>query len=644
MSAHPRMAWPFFLAFLAVCLGSAAAFAEPGKVSDPADLEAFFDGALSVQLESGHIAGAVVSVVAGDKMVFAKGYGYADAPAMRKVDPDKTLFRIGSISKLFTWTAVMQQVEEGKLDLDTDVNKYLRDVQVPATFEQPITLKHLMTHTPGLEDNFLGLFARQPEEGRSLADLFRGQVPRRVRPPGALAGYSNHGTALAGLVVADVTGMSWEDYVEKRILQPLGMEHTLVRQPVKEKMPPEMSRGHKWEGDHFTAHDFEYIPLLAPAGTIGTTGADAAKFMLAYLHDGQLGDKRILRAETVRKMRESLFRPDPKTSSMCYGFFEQRHSGQLVLGHGGATEWFHSLMQLVPEQKVGFFVSFNTDTGAGVAGPLFDAFMQRYFPQTEPTALTPPSDFKQRAAQFAGEYGSTRYSHSTLTKLMALVSVFKVSVNDDDTLTIGLGDNAHRYVEVEPMVVRQVDGTRKFVFQKDDKGRIAYLFPADTAALAAVRHEWYESSGAQLGLLIGCVVVFLTALLFWPVIAFSLRGLTSPNIIRTRFSAALSWIGWLTSAVYLAILVGLGIVLTDVNSIAYGVTPALKGLLLTSQLGAALAGLTVIACVIAWKQRYWRLSGRLHYTLVALAGIGMTWFFYYWNLLTFGLQVAQGNG
>src|SRR6516164_643471 len=124
----------------------AAALAKPGNVTDAADLEAFFDGAINVQLESKHIAGAVVSVVAGDKVVFKKGYGYADVEARRHVDPDKTLFRIASISKLFTWTAVMQQVEEGKLDLDADVNTYLKDVQIPPAFDKPVTLKNLLTH------------------------------------------------------------------------------------------------------------------------------------------------------------------------------------------------------------------------------------------------------------------------------------------------------------------------------------------------------------------------------------------------------------------------------------------------------------------------------------------------------------------
>ena len=192
-----------------------------GNVQDRADLEAFFDGAIPVQLDSKHIAGAVVAVVSGDKVVFSKGYGYADIENRRKVDPEKTMFRIASISKLFTWTAVMQQVEEGKLDLDADINTYLKEVKVPSGYDKPVTLKNLLTHTPGFEDYVLGLFAHSPKDLPPLAEVLREQMPARVAAPGVISSYSNHGTALAGYAVACASGKSWEDYIEQRILQPL---------------------------------------------------------------------------------------------------------------------------------------------------------------------------------------------------------------------------------------------------------------------------------------------------------------------------------------------------------------------------------------------------------------------------------------
>jgi CubicO group peptidase (beta-lactamase class C family) len=611
---------------------------QAGRVSDPADLEAFFDGAISVQMESQHIAGAVVALVVGDKVVFTKGYGYADLEGRRKVDPQKTLFRIASISKLFTWTAVMQQVEEGKLDLDADINQYVKDVKIPATYDRPITLKHLLTHTPGFDDYVIGLFAHNPEEVRPLGELLKEQMPSRVRPAGEIASYSNHGTALAGYAVACVSGMPWEDYVEQRILQPLGMKHTLVRQPAKAKLPADLSIGYEWKDGRFKANEFEYIPM-APAGCVSTTAADIAQFMLAHLHDGQLGGARILKAETARRMRDPLFRHDAKTTAMCYGFWEQERNGVRIVGHGGDTLWFHSLLQLIPERGVGFFVSYNTDKSQeGSRDALFDAFLRRYFPAPDPPRIAAKGDFRERAQRIAGEYVITRYSHTSLTKLMALVSALKVSVNDDDTLSIGsgLGESSRRYVEVEPFVFREVDGLGKIVFQEDENGRVRYLFPADWAAVSAERRKWYELEVVQFGLLIGSVAIFASALLFWPSLAFSLRGLKSPNINRSRFSGLLSCLAWLLCVVCLGFLIGLGVVLKDPEEIAFGMTAPLYALLAATQFCAGLSAITVLACLLAWKNRYWRFTGRLHYTLVALAGVGFTWFLYHWNLLTVG--------
>ncbi len=636
----------------AVCLCSLAAFAQDppkankpapdraavkaGNVSDPADLEAFFDGVLYTQLDSKHIAGAVVAVVAGDKLVFSKGYGYADVAERRKVDPAKTMFRVASISKLFTWTAVMQQVERKKLDLDADVNTYMKDVKIPKTFDQPVTLKNLLTHTPGFEDYVIALFGHQPEDVRPLADVLNAQMPKRVRPPGVIASYSNHGTAMAGYAVACVSGQPWEDYVEQRILKPLGMEHTSVRQPAGDKLPADLSKGYKWEAGRFKEEGFEYVPA-APAGCISMSAGDAARFMLAHLHDGEFNGKRILEPATARRMREPLFRHDPNADAMCYGFMEERRNGQRMVGHGGDTIWFHSLLQLIPEKQVGVFISYNTDTGAGARDDVLNAFLNRYYPVPDPPRPEASGESRERLKRLAGEYVITRYSHSTPTKLSSLLGAFDVSPNDDGTLTVSIGMSSRRYAEVEPLHFRELDGPREMVFREGKDGRVAYLFPVNAPPVSAERREWYESSLAQWGLLGGSVAVFATALLMWPAIAFSVRGLQSPKIRRTHFSGLLSVFAWTLSAVAIAFAGGLAYILSDPNEIAFGLTPLLKGLLYAPPVCAGLTAVVVLGCLVAWVNRYWRFTGRLHYTLVALAGVGFTWFAYYWNLYPQGM-------
>src|SRR5262249_32882019 len=150
----------------------------------PAEMESFIDGFMALQLREAPAAGATVAVVKDGQLFFAKGYGYADIDKRVPVDPEKTLFRPGSISKTFTWTAVMQLVEQGKLNLDRDVNTYLREFKLPATFPAPVTLRNLMTHTAGFEDGAVGyLFKSSPSELVPIDQFLRAHVPTRVRPP-----------------------------------------------------------------------------------------------------------------------------------------------------------------------------------------------------------------------------------------------------------------------------------------------------------------------------------------------------------------------------------------------------------------------------------------------------------------------------
>lgn len=632
-----------FLTCTLLAIGQDAEPAVPkaGNVKDPADLEAFFDGAIRVQLDKKHIAGAVVSVVADNKVVFTKGYGYADIAARKPVDPEKTMFRIASISKLFTWTAVMQQVEAGKVDLNTDINRYLKDVTIPATFDQPITLKNLLTHTPGFEDMVIGLFAKEPDK-RPLGEILKSQIPLRVRPPGTLASYSNHGTALAGYVVECVSDQPWEEYIEQKIVKPLGMTHTLIRQPGKEQLPADLSKGYEWKGGQYIEKGFEYVPA-GPAGCISASAGDMAKFMLAHLNNGKLEDASILKPETARQMREPLFRHVEKVSPMGHGFIEEKHNGLTLVGHGGDTIYFHSTLQMIPEKGVGVFLSYNTITSAGEREAVIKAFMDRYFPVVWPARSKSIAGFAERASQVAGEYGNTRHSHTSITKLAALMSTTEVKVNDDETVTIGGGESARRYVEVEPYHYRELDGTREVVFQTDSQGNVVHLFNGNAPFSSAIKRKWYEQSMVQGGVAAVCAGLFLTAILVWPAVGWNLRGVNTAPVLRSGFSAFLSWMGWLMCIVILTFAVMLGMNLADPDGIIFGLTPMMQWLLLVPQVIAVLAGITLLGALIAWGMRYWRFLGRLHYTLVALAGAWFVWFLYHWNLLSWGMgDLKQG--
>ena len=203
--------------------------------NDPAELEAFLDDFFMRKMEEYHIAGAAISVVKDGQLFFAKGYGYADIENGVLVDPEQTIFRIGSNGKVFTWTAVMQLVEQGKLDLDADVNTYL-DFRIPDTFSQPITLKHLMTHTSGFDDRWLESLVSDDSELMSAREWLISNMPGPVRPPGEAAGYSNYNAMLAGYIVARVSGLPYEQYMQEYIFTPLGMTHSSAQSPLPENL------------------------------------------------------------------------------------------------------------------------------------------------------------------------------------------------------------------------------------------------------------------------------------------------------------------------------------------------------------------------------------------------------------------------
>ncbi|WBY08783.1 serine hydrolase [Sphingomonas sp. 7/4-4] len=258
-----------------------------------ADADAWLDGFMPYALARGDVAGAVVVVVKDGQVVTQRGFGYSDVAKRAPVDPATTLFRPGSTSKLYTWTAVMQQVEAGKLDLDADVNRYL-DFKIPPYQGKPITLRNIMTHTAGFEEIIKGLLTFD-KPVPSLGDVLKHRIPERIYAPGTTPAYSNYATALAGYIVERVSGMPFDDYIERNIFGRLGMQYASFRQPLPARLKPYMSQG--YELGSGPAKGYELIGM-APAGASAISGGDMAKFMIAHLANGGP----LLKPETAKLM------------------------------------------------------------------------------------------------------------------------------------------------------------------------------------------------------------------------------------------------------------------------------------------------------------------------------------------------------
>jgi CubicO group peptidase (beta-lactamase class C family) len=372
------------------------------------DLDTFYAGLVPYALHRADIPGAVLVVVKDGKILFAKGYGYADVKTKRPVDPATTIFRPGSVSKLFTWTAVMQLVQAGKIDLDADVNKYI-DFTIPPFDGKPVTMRNLMTHSSGFEETVRDLLVDRQDQVLPIDVYLKRRLPERIFPPGEVIAYSNYGATLAGYIVQRVSGEKFEDYIAKHIFTPLGMLHSTFVQPLPANLAPLMATGYL-DASAGKTKPFEYVDT-APAGSSSSTGIDMAHFMLAYLDGGTYNGYAMLKPATIKEMWTPQVAPEKGLPSFDLGFYQDDFNGLDIIGHGGDTVAFHSDLHLIPSKGIGFFVSFNSPGKEGavedVRNNLFKLFLNRYYPYTPKDEAT-VADPKKDAARVAGWYVSSR--------------------------------------------------------------------------------------------------------------------------------------------------------------------------------------------------------------------------------------------
>ena len=308
------------------------------------EVSLYADEVIVPMLEEQKIAGLTLSVVKDGEPILLRGYGYADAPAGIKVDPYRSMFRIGSIAKLFTWVAVMQLEEQGKLDLSANVNEYLTSFQLPEPHGKPLTMHDIMAHRPGYEDGGAGYMSyRDPAGVTSLRYAMETYIPAQVRAPGVAVAYSNYAVSLAGLIVEEISGQPFNNYVEEHIFEPLGMQYSSFREPLGNGHPegpianeliPHLAKGHWMPEDTHQIAGYEYIHATGPSGSASNSAADMARFMIAMLQNGEFEGKRILKAETVERMKERYYNEHPQGQSFAHGFMNGTHKGYEFFGHG----------------------------------------------------------------------------------------------------------------------------------------------------------------------------------------------------------------------------------------------------------------------------------------------------------------------
>ncbi|NGM69629.1 beta-lactamase family protein [Natronolimnobius sp. AArcel1] len=640
-------------------------------------LESFVDDQLDDLLDAHDVVGASVAVVHDGTVELTAGYGERDAETGESVDPAETAFRIGSVSKPLVWTAVAQLLEDGRIDPDEPLEASLESVSIPETDDDSITMAHLATHTAGFEERFQGTWVDDPDEIRPLPDVLSQEQPNRVRPPGEIISYSNYGTALAAQVVADVTGMPFEDYAREHLFDPLEMDHTTFEQPVPDGI--EVTKGYTAAAGMRQ----ETPPLhleIAPAGAATATAADMAQFLRVHLGDGDVDGNRVLESETVEALHQQWFTHHDALPGMAFGLIEGDHSGIRVLEHDGAIPGTsYSYLLVVPEYDFGLFCAYNTDTGAAANSAFVDALLEEYLPtDDENDAPAEPDGPPEHAAALEGTYRGVRIAESTHARFSSTLQAgsVDVTVDDDGYLVTDFGGGPERWVETdESLVFTTVDGDDTLAFGAQD-GDVTHLFLGFQAFERISRHESLSVHGglagaATLGMLSGAVG--------WPLARarrrfggggendaaagesdhedehktdaassdMDLNGDTHSNDntdsstqgVYDRLTAWLSpararWIaGGAITALFgfvvgaFTLLVLSPYTLLSRPPLAYDLVSLLP---ILGVLGTAAAA---VCTVVAWREGYWGRLSRIHYALVTVSLVGFCWLLSYWNFL-----------
>lgn len=616
--------------------------AEP-NLDDPAQLETFVDGVVKPLMKANNSPAGTVAIARGGELILAKGYGFEDIEQQVPVDPYETLFRPGSTSKLFTWVSVMQLVEQGKLDLDADVNTYLEEFQIADTFDEPVTLRHIMTHTPGFEDGGLGyLIVDDPDLIQPLSESMKRFQPERINPPGAQTAYSNYATALAGLIVEIVSGVPFNDYVQQNIFDPLGMTRSSFQEPLPADLEKHMAGSYKVELGAYVEKDFEIIANFGPAGAQSATSPDMVRFGQAILNGGELDGKRILKAETVKEMLTPNFSHDDRTTAMLLGFYETDYNGHRVVGHGGDTIYFHSYLGIDHEADLVFFVSFAAGGGSPTRSAFAPALYDQFFPRKEPPPV-PPEDFLERGGKFAGNYGFWRGNFSKIEKAFSLGSAIQIAPTEDNTLLVAFAGGAKQYVEVEKNLFRELDANvslvagispRLIAFQENEAGAITGFVFDGLPFMSARKLPSYETANFNFAFLGLSLLIFLAVVLRRWYQRREIALLYGPD--RTAFNAS-----FYASLIHLLTLAAGAVVVSIVANDLINGFPLVFKLWLIMPLISTLASIYLLfRTVSVWKQKLFTgVWARIRFTFVALSALFMAWFYYFWNILGFQYMV-----
>lgn len=609
------------------------AYAQESNVQDNIEFQLMVDEFMKEAMEKYHVPGVTLSVVKDGEVYFKQGYGYSDLANKTPVNPDETLFRIGSITKLFTATATMQLYERGYLDLEDEVNKYLVDEEINYYKGEPIKIKHLLTHTGGFDDRLINIISDDIYgELPDLKEYLKENMPKTIRKPGEIMQYSNHGITLLGHILENASDQRIDKYLEQEIFEKLNMHNTYYY--FTTDLVEKTAKGYMYSKGQYKPIKPTRV-LTHPAGSILATSDDMAKFLIVHLKGGA-----ILSEETLNNMHKTQFTHHEGMLGNAYGFYESLRGNYKTIEHGGDTPDFSSLLSFLPEKKLGFFISSNSKIGGGQLREDFANEFYAYFLEKAPSRGDLPNSEDEaeliNVQDYVGNYGTVRAPRESIFKILGLdLLAGHVTVKEIDENTISVKDKIEEeiYYRVQGKLFRNKMDNSLLTFEKDSQGSVhmikeKFLHMGVTTGM----HSTFErinkvSSIIERSMFIPLIVaiIYLIVMLITSVKKNSRKYVG--NELRAKQLMILTALIILAESGLLAWLI-IKLINTDLN---------FNGIVVIIHiLSFVLLGLTIAATIftgLAWKQKYWSLKERVLHTVVNLTAVIMVVFTAYINCL-----------
>jgi CubicO group peptidase (beta-lactamase class C family) len=596
------------------------------------DLNTWIDSQFSEGMKVKNIAGATIVLMQGDSILHINGYGLADINSNTPVNCNSSIFGLASISKTFVGTAIMQLYESGKLELDRDVNNYLKSIQLEYKFKDSITVEHLLTHTAGLDDRNIATSARTEQDVISLAEYLKKRMPPQVQEPGKVHTYSNQGYALLGLIVEDVSGMPFHEYVRKMILKPLEMNYSgFKRQTEFEK---NYVTSYLQKGTKLIPYQPDYR-LDYPASSMTSTASDMGHYISMFLNKGNYKGNQILDSTTVVKMHQTAFKPIEKSDrGWLLGFSESHWNGIRLVRHAGHLQGFANELVLIPEKNMGLFISLNSSTMPNSNSnafmyhfihKLFSRLMPESFAENENVKISPTiGSVDEPLEKFTGKYRYTRYAHTTFDKVAILLGFAP-------EIEIISRDGRLEIVEWNEKLDPISDLTfhskydKYFAFGKDKNGEISYFF-ADSFSYQKLK--WYEPVKFQT-LWIGSIVLIL--------VIFIISNTGRKLFVRKRKSHLINKINFSLASFILLFLSLMAFTLrtTDPQEFFYGIPMLIKMALVLPFLIIPLELITIYLLTKAIRLKELGTFDLVYQSLILVTAMFFIPWLAYFNLIGF---------